>query len=42
MNAPTRFRLPEGLGQGEVEVILAERYAFSAETPLAQTWHTGD
>ena len=42
MKALTRFRLPNGLDQAEIGAILAERYAFLAETPLAQTWHTYD
>lgn len=42
MNAPTRFRLSDGLGQAQIEAVLAARYAVLAETPLAQSWRVYD
>ncbi len=42
MKTPTRFRLPNGLEQAKIDALLAKLYAFLAETPLAQTWHTYD
>jgi len=35
MKAPTRFRLPDGYCQVQIEVILAERHL--AETQLTQS-----
>jgi hypothetical protein len=35
MKAPTRFRLPDGYSQVQIEVIVAERHL--AETALAQS-----
>lgn len=42
MNLPTRFRLPDGFSQEQIDAILAERTAFQAETPLAQSWRIYD
>jgi CHAD domain-containing protein len=42
MNAPTRFRLPDGFSQEQIDAILAKRTAFLAETPLAQSWRIYD
>ena len=42
MNAPTQFRLPDGLDQAKIDAILAKRYAFLAVTPLVQSWRFYD
>ena len=42
MQTPTQFRLPDGFDQSDIDAILAERYAFLVETPLAQSWRVYD
>ena len=42
MNTPTRFRLPDEFNQAQIDTILAERYAFVAEPPHAQSWRVYD
>lgn len=42
INALTRFKLPNGLNQANVDAILAEHSAFSAEAPSVQSWRIYD
>ncbi len=42
MSTPTRFRLPDEFEQAQFDALLAERYAFLAEAPLAGSWSLYD
>ncbi len=42
MKVPTQFKLSAGLGQSQIEAILARHGTFSVESPHAQSWSLYD